>query len=185
MDQRLKNRSVHDWLRKRVVDQNWADYEEEGDEEEYVWQKGQWCPGGLTRSQKRRVQRLRCRELEHAQKFGKPQVWCAKQTADKGQPSANIQMAFLLPSEFRAPTNQEVYSDFYELEYEEIVAKLTVIQQAIFDKPVKHRHLKALYIKAFVDGKPMNKMLVDGGAFINLMSYTTFHKLDKGTRRTD
>ena len=28
------------------------------------WQEGQWCPGGLTRSQKRRVQRLRNRELE-------------------------------------------------------------------------------------------------------------------------
>ena len=41
MDLRLKNRSVHDWLRKRVVDQNWTDYEEEGDEEEYVWQEGQ------------------------------------------------------------------------------------------------------------------------------------------------
>ena len=44
-------------------------------------------------------------------------------------------MTFLLPSEFRAPTDQEVYSDFNELEYEEIVAKLTVVQQAIFDKP--------------------------------------------------
>ena len=55
-----------------------------------------------------------------------------------------------------------------------------MIQQAIFDKPVKHRHLKALYVKGFVDGKPMNKMLVDGGASINLMSYTTFRKLGKG-----
>ena len=64
MDRRLKNRSVHDQLGKRVVDQNWADYEEEGDEEEYVWQEGQWCLGGLTRSQKRRVQHLRNRELE-------------------------------------------------------------------------------------------------------------------------
>ena len=35
-------------------------------------------------------------------------------------------MAFLLPSEFRAPVDQEVYSDFDELEYEEIVAKLTL-----------------------------------------------------------
>ena len=40
----------------------------------------------------------------------------------------NIQMAFLLPSEFRAPADQEVYSDFDESEYEEIVAKLMVIQ---------------------------------------------------------
>ena len=55
-----------------------------------------------------------------------------------------------------------------------------VVQQAIFDKPVKHRHLKALYMKGLVDGKPMNKMLVDGGASVNLMPYTTFRKLGKG-----
>ena len=30
MDRRLKNKSVHDRLRKRVVEQNWADYEKEG-----------------------------------------------------------------------------------------------------------------------------------------------------------
>ena len=89
-------------------------------------------------------------------------------------------MAFLLPSEFRASVDQEVYLDFDESEYEEIVAKLTVIQQAIFDKLVKHRHLKALYVKGFVDGKSMNKMLVDRGASVNLIPYTTFRKLGKG-----
>ena len=101
-------------------------------------------------------------------------MWRAKQTANRRQPSANIQMAFLLPSKFRAPTDQEVYSDFNELEYEEIVAKLTVIHQAIFNKPVKYRQLNALYVKCFIDGKPMSKMLVDGGASVNLMPYTTF-----------
>ena len=55
-----------------------------------------------------------------------------------------------------------------------------MIQQAIFDKPIKHRHLKALYVKGFIDGKPMCKMLVDGGASVNLMTYTTFRKLGKG-----
>ena len=89
-------------------------------------------------------------------------------------------MAFLLPSEFKALADQEVYSDFDESEYEEMEAQLTLIQQVIFDKPVKHRHLKALYVKGFVDGKPMSKMLVDGGASVNLIPYTTFHKLDKG-----
>ena len=106
------------------------------------------------------VQCLRSRELEQAQKSSKPQVWRAKQTADKGQPSANIQMAFLLPSEFKAPADQEVYSNFDESEYEEMVAKLTVIQQAIFDKPVKHRYLKALYVKSLVDGKLKGPCLV-------------------------
>ena len=89
-------------------------------------------------------------------------------------------MTFLLPSEFRALADQEVYSNFDESEYEEIVAKLIVIQQAIFDKPIKHRHLKALYVKGLVDGKPINKMLVDGGASVNLMPYTTFRKHSKG-----
>ena len=50
MDWRLKIRSVHDRLGKRVVDQNWADHGEGSNETEYVWQEGQWCPGGLTRS---------------------------------------------------------------------------------------------------------------------------------------
>ena len=126
------------------------------------------------------MQRLRNRELDHAQASGRPQVWHAKQTAGRGQPSANIQMAFLLPLEFRALADQEVYLDFDESEYEEIVVKLTVIQQAIFNKLVKQWHLKALYVKGFIDGKPMSKMLVDGGAFVNHMPYTTFHKLGKG-----
>ena len=81
--------------------------------------------------------------MEQAQASGKTRVWRTKQIADRKQPSANVQMAFLLPSEFRAPANQEVYSDFDESEYKEIVAKLTVVQQAIFDKQVKHRQLKA------------------------------------------
>ena len=101
MDRCLKNGSVHNRLRKRVVDQDWANYEKEGNERKYVWQEGQWCPGGLTRSQKRRVQRLGNRELEQAQGSGKPQVWHTKQIADRKQPSA-----FLLPSEFRAPIDQ-------------------------------------------------------------------------------
>ena len=32
----LKNGSVHNRLRKRVVDQNWTDYEEESDEKIYL-----------------------------------------------------------------------------------------------------------------------------------------------------
>ena len=37
-------------------------------------------------------------------------------------------------------------------------------------------------MKGFVDGKPMTKMLVDGGTAVNLMPYTMFHKLGKGPR---
>ena len=34
-------------------------------------------------------------------------------------------------------------------------------------------------MKGFVDGTQMTKMLVDGGAAVNLMTYTTFCKLGK------
>ena len=82
-----------------------------------------------------------------------------------------------MPNEFRAPEDQEVYSDFDESEYEELAAKLVFTSQAIFNKPIKHRHMKALYVSGYVNGKLMNKMLVDGGASMNLMPYITFRKL--------
>ena len=43
----------------------------------------------------------------------------------------------------------------------------------------KRRHLKALFLKGFVDGKPVAKMLVDGGATVNIMSYAMLCKLGK------
>ena len=36
-------------------------------------------------------------------------------------------------------------------------------------------------MKGFVDEKSMTKMLVDGGAAVNLMPYTMFHKFGKGS----
>ena len=52
---------------------------------------------------------------------------------------------------------------------------------AIFEKPEddKRQHLKALFLKEFVDGKPVTKMLVDGGAAVNIMPYMMLHKLGK------
>jgi predicted SprT family Zn-dependent metalloprotease len=50
--------------RKRQADLRGADQEEE--EHEYIWQEGQWCLLALRKSQKRRVQRLRNRELQQA-----------------------------------------------------------------------------------------------------------------------
>ena len=52
-------------------------------------------------------------------------------------------------------------------------------ENATFEKLEKYLHLKALYLKGFVDGKPLTKMLVDGGVAVNLMPYSTFKKLGK------
>ena len=48
-----------------------------------------------------------------------------KQTTNSSKPSINI-MVFFLPNEFRAPGDQEIYSDFDESEYEELAAKLVL-----------------------------------------------------------
>ena len=78
----------------------------------------QWGPGGLTRSQKRRVQRLRqlaIIEEEQEQilkkKGVKSQVWHAKYRANSDQNSgssaAPINMVFIMPKEFMAPDDED------------------------------------------------------------------------------
>ena len=62
---------------------------------------------------------------------------------------------FILPTEFKGPS-RFVKEGSDEEDLEEAVAQLNLqSQQATFDKPSQHRHLKALYMKGFVDGKPM------------------------------
>jgi hypothetical protein len=51
-------------------------------------------------------------------------------------------------------------------------------KEAISQKPnATEYHLKALYMKGHVNGKHIACMLVDGGAIVNLMSYSLFEKL--------
>ena len=51
---------------------------------------------------------------------------------------------------------------------------------AIFEKPKgSEKHLKPLYVKGHINGSPVSRMLVDGGAVVNLVPYTVFKKLDK------
>jgi hypothetical protein len=70
---------------------------------------------------------LRCKEIEREQdyKFDKPQVWCAKQTAEKGKTLAPIHMVFFLPAEFRAFSDEDCENSGEE-EIEEAVAQLTL-----------------------------------------------------------
>jgi hypothetical protein len=123
---------------------------------------------------------LRNQKLKQELAEKKP-VWRPKKKDDGQGPSADTNMVFFIPLEFRAPEDQEVqdevYSDFDETECRDLMAQLVLTRQAIFDKPVKNRHLKPLYLKGYVNGKPLTKMLVDGGAAINIMPYATFRKL--------
>jgi hypothetical protein len=53
-----------------------------------------------------------------------------------------------------------------------------VSKDAIFQKHMDtDNHLKALYMKCHINGKPISQMHVDGGAIVNLMSYSLLKKL--------
>jgi hypothetical protein len=44
---------------------------------------------------------------------------------------------------------------------------------AIFKKPADHmKHLKPLHVKGFINGRPINNMLVDNRASVNLILYS-------------
>jgi hypothetical protein len=83
-----------------------------------------------------------------------------------------------------APANQivqdEVSPDVDEAEQFGLMAQLVLAKQTTFDKSAKNRHMRLLYLRGYVNGKPLTKMFVDGGAAVNVMPYTTFRKLDMG-----
>jgi hypothetical protein len=86
-------------------------------------------------------------------------------------------MVFMLPMEFlELPDNEE------EAVFSDQIAQLTLDpMMAVFEKPAddERQHLKALFVKGRVDGQPMSKILIDGGAAINIMPYVMYRKLGK------
>ena len=102
-----------------------------------------------------------------------------QQLDPKGKgPSADVNMVFMLLMEFLVPS-----SDDEELDFSDQIAQLALDPMtAIFQKPAdnERQHLKALFVKGRVDGQPMTKILIDGGAAINIMPYAVYRKLGKG-----
>jgi hypothetical protein len=103
-------------------------------------------------------------------------IWRPKPKADEGKdgkPKANINMVVLYQrSSWFTDTSDE------ELGMAQLTLEPT---QAIFEKPKdeKTQHLKALFLKGFFNGKPVTRMLIDGGAAVNLMLYTMLCKIEK------
>nr|ABB47454.1 retrotransposon protein, putative, unclassified [Oryza sativa Japonica Group] len=153
----------------------------------------------LPQNQKRSVQRMRNmerfqevqQEINHRLKKTK-QEWRIKSKViatdeveankaewllkGKAVASSSVNMVFMLPVEYEAKQA--------DVDVEETSTRLILSpEQAICEKPegTENRHLKPLYVNRFVNGKPMSKMMVDGGAAINLMPYATFRKLGRNT----
>jgi hypothetical protein len=96
-------------------------------------------------------------------------VWRPKQTKADAEASADTNMVFILPSEFCAPKDEEVSVAQFDCGPRPV----------IFEKPRErsYRHLKALYLKGYIDGQPVSKMLVDTGAAVNIMPYSMLRRL--------
>jgi hypothetical protein len=126
---------------------------------------------------------LRNQELKQAG-VKRKQVWRPKDKPDGFDHSASACMVCFLPNEFMAPANQVVQEEaspnINEDEQLGQMAQLVLAKQATFDKPAKNWHMRPLYLRGYVNGKPLTKMFVDGGAVVNVMPYTTFRKLGMG-----
>ncbi|PVH63658.1 hypothetical protein PAHAL_2G078700 [Panicum hallii] len=178
------------------IRQAWVRSPRKEDEEEDRYHHPRWCPDGLNRSQKRRVQRLHSLEEAEAryietlrkarpdlaeqvhyvqEKESRPprKEWRPKSTKADKKVSADTHMVFVLPAEFHAQTQGEPS-----------VAQLYLgPRPVIFEKPQakNYKHLKALYLKGFINGQPVNKMLVDTGAAVNIMPYSVLRRLGRST----
>jgi len=81
-------------------------------------------------------------------------------------------MVFMLPMEFLSP-----FSDDEKINLPNQIAQLALDPMtAIVEKPFddERQHLKALFVKGRVDGQPICKILIDGGAAINFMTYVMY-----------
>jgi hypothetical protein len=86
-----------------------------------------------------------------------------------GMASTGTNMVFILPPEFYAPDRKELP-----------VAQLDFgPRPVIFEKPREknYKQLKALYLKGYINGHPVNKMLVDTSATVNIMPYSVLRQL--------
>jgi predicted AAA+ superfamily ATPase len=56
---------------------------------------------------------------------------------------------------------------------------LTGPQPIIFEKPREknYKYLKAMYLKGYINGHPVNKILVDTSATVNIMPYSVLRLL--------
>ena len=69
-------------------------------------------------------------------------------------------------------------SDYFVVPEEDMAHLQFGPREAVFQKPSKkENHLKALYMRGHINGKPVTRMLVDGGAIVNLMPYSLYKKL--------
>jgi hypothetical protein len=125
-----------------------------------------WSPPGLTLSQRRRIQWLKVSTTARMSSDDDMDLLDDDQPPliKDGSPpltGMDINMVFTLPTEFRGAE-------------EEVTQMCLGPKEVVFKKPKESsQHLKLLYVRGHIDGKPISRTLVDGSAAINMMPYTT------------
>jgi hypothetical protein len=108
----------------------------------------------------------------------------ASTTSDNDMDLLNDDEALLIKDESPLPTGMDINMVFTLLAefrgVEEVTQMCLKPKDVMFEKPKElSQHLKPLYIWGHIDKKPVFRMLIDGGAAINLMPYTIFKKLGR------
>jgi hypothetical protein len=109
----------------------------------------------------------------------------APTTSDDNMDLLDDDEASLIKDESPPPTSMDMNVVFMLLtefkSAEEDVAQMCLSpKEVVFKKPEESsQHLKPLYVWGHIDEKPISRMLIDGGAIINLMSYSIFKKLGR------
>jgi hypothetical protein len=162
-------------------------------------------PPGLMRSQRRRIQWMRVQKLreEAAEKerdehfntiqpmFPTKQEWMVKEKTSTPMLTASDDNIYLWDNNEAPltndgsppPTGMDINMMFtLPIEFKGVEGEITRMclgpKEAVFEKLEElSQHMKPLYVRGHINGRPISRMLIDGGAAINLMPYSIFKKL--------
>ena len=90
----------------------------------------------------------------------------------------------IIPLEFTDQASESWYLED-DLMVEEAECATLVwkeLEEIRFKKWTKARHLRPLYIKAHINGKPISRVLINGEAMLNMMSYSIVKRLGKSCK---
>ena len=102
--------------------------------------------------------------------------------------TVDCNMVYVLPREFMCLERLELEENEVNEEARGSTPMLLITEneefesgKMVFEKPSKQmtQHLKPYYIKVHINGSPVNKVLVDNGAAINILPYKMLSKLVK------
>ena len=102
--------------------------------------------------------------------------------------TVDCNMVYVLPREFMCLERLELEENEVNEEARGSTPMLLITEneefesgKMVFEKPSKQmtQHLKPYYIKVHINGSPVNKVLVDNGAAINILPYKMLSKLAK------